>query len=328
MDKDLVSILSPCYNGENYVSRFLQSVLEQTYPAIELILVDDGSTDRTGEIVQSFQDPFARKGYSLLYIYQENGGQAAAINRGLKAFQGKYLKWVDSDDILLPENVSQEVAFLEEHLDCGFVTCQGEYVDAEDTEKPKGILKRVQPSGEDQFFEDLICCRNVVFCPGVYMARGEAIRSAIPDLHIYESREGQNWQMLLPITYMYRCGYLNEVLFHCVVHKDSHSRQKRSLEQRLAREEEFIAICTRTVEKIPAMAACDVEKYRKMILLYHTRCQLQISLEEWSVENARKYRKRLRENGERPALSGYLVPFKACRMFRKVGRYLGGRKTW
>ena len=79
----LVSIISPCYNGEKYLSCFLESVLSQSYDNIELIMVDDGSTDRTKEIICSFEDKFRNRNLSLCYIYQENRGQAAAINRGL-----------------------------------------------------------------------------------------------------------------------------------------------------------------------------------------------------------------------------------------------------
>lgn len=322
MDSGLVSILSPCYNEEKYVSAFLQSVLNQTYPAIELILVDDGSTDRTKEIVQSYQPRFARKGYSLIYLYQENAGQAAAINKGLKVFRGEYLKWVDSDDILLSENVSKEVAFLEEHSECGFVICQGELVSADNVEKPIGILKREQPAGEDHFFEDLICCRNVVFGPGACMVRSEAIRAAIPDLEIFENRQGQNWQLMLPIAYMYRCGYINEVLFRCVAHADSHSRQKCSLEQDLRRREEFIEICSKTIEKIPMMPAGDLKKYKEMIWVYQTRSQLHISLVKCSIKNVRKYCKVLRENGERIELLDYIIPYKVRSLFGKVHRCL------
>ena len=91
MEKNpLVSIISPCYNGEKYLLPFLKSLLEQDYAPIELIFVNDGSTDGTEQIVLSYKERLSEKGIELQYIYQENAGQAAAINCGLKVFSGEY----------------------------------------------------------------------------------------------------------------------------------------------------------------------------------------------------------------------------------------------
>ena len=79
--KPLVSIISPCYNGEKYLHRFLRSVLHQTYERIELILIDDGSEDGSRDIILSYQKQFEEKGYLFHYIYQKNSGQAAEIGR-------------------------------------------------------------------------------------------------------------------------------------------------------------------------------------------------------------------------------------------------------
>ena len=65
----LVSIITPCYNGENYLERYLDSVLEQTYDNIELILVNDGSNDKTSEIANRYKSKFADNGYVYIYIY-------------------------------------------------------------------------------------------------------------------------------------------------------------------------------------------------------------------------------------------------------------------
>ena len=73
--KPLVSIITPCYNGESYITCFLDSILYQTYPNIELWIVNDGSKDKTEEIILSYKSKFDDKGYKLNYIYQENAGQ-------------------------------------------------------------------------------------------------------------------------------------------------------------------------------------------------------------------------------------------------------------
>jgi len=76
----LVSIITPCYNGESYLERYFNSVLNQTYSNLELIFINDGSIDRTEEIALSYQNIFEQKGIRYVYLYQENAGQAAALN--------------------------------------------------------------------------------------------------------------------------------------------------------------------------------------------------------------------------------------------------------
>ena len=81
MDKPLVSIITPCYNGETFLHRYFESILAQTYPNLELIFVNDGSTDKTEEIAMSYQKKLCEKGIRYIYLEQENAGQAAALNK-------------------------------------------------------------------------------------------------------------------------------------------------------------------------------------------------------------------------------------------------------
>ena len=124
--QDLVSIISPCYNGERYLVPFLDSVFAQTYSLIELILVDDASVDHTQDIVKSYIPLFQSRGYTLTYLRQEeNKGQAAAINTGLKFVSGEYLSWMDSDDILYPEAIEKKICFLKKKYGVGFCSLLG-----------------------------------------------------------------------------------------------------------------------------------------------------------------------------------------------------------
>ena len=91
MEKALVSIITPCYNGAAVIGRMIESVLAQTYDNIEYILVNDGSKDDTERVVLSYQEQFEKRGYRFLYVKQENGGLGAAINAGLRVFSGDYL---------------------------------------------------------------------------------------------------------------------------------------------------------------------------------------------------------------------------------------------
>jgi len=261
MENPLVSIITPCYNGEEYVQRFLSSVLNQTYDNIEMIFINDGSTDNTEKIVLEYKNKFNDKGIELIYIYQKNKGQAAAINKGLKIFRGKYLTWPDSDDVLNYDNIKFKVNYLEHHQDCGMVLCKSRIIDNSSL-KQIGILQRIPPVGKDTLFYDLIIENNVYFAPGGYMVRGSSFLDVNMDRQIYECAAGQNWQMLLPIAYKYKCGYLNEFLYDYMLRVDSHSRRETTEEDILKKSYNHEDTLTTVINE---MKIAD-EKYYLMII--------------------------------------------------------------
>jgi glycosyltransferase involved in cell wall biosynthesis len=103
----LVSVAIPVYNGESTVAQAINSLLDQTYPDLEIIVVDDGSTDGTWGVLQSF-------GASIKAIRQSNGGIAAARNTGVQAANGEFIALMDHDDLCEPERISVQVRFLME----------------------------------------------------------------------------------------------------------------------------------------------------------------------------------------------------------------------
>jgi glycosyltransferase involved in cell wall biosynthesis len=127
IQSSIVSILMPAYNGEKYIKQAIDSVLAQTYPYWELIIIDDGSTDNTAQIVNSIKDP------RIYYVYQENRGQAAALNTGIDIAQGYYLTTLDVDDWLTQNSLHDRVRFLEEHPEYSVVYGDGYYCDVEGT---------------------------------------------------------------------------------------------------------------------------------------------------------------------------------------------------
>jgi glycosyltransferase involved in cell wall biosynthesis len=102
----LVSVLIPCFNAAQYVGAAIESVLAQTYSPIEVIVVDDGSTDGSAKVL----DAFRRRGVTV--ITQANGGQCAAANLALAASKGELIKFFDADDLLAPDMIERQVARL------------------------------------------------------------------------------------------------------------------------------------------------------------------------------------------------------------------------
>ena len=138
----LVSIITPAYNAGPYIKDTIQSVLRQTYRNFEHIIVDDGSTDNTAEVVRAFTDS------RIKYLYQKNSGQSTARNAAIAAAKGKYIALLDADDLFYPEKLAEQAAYMEMHPDCGFCYCKIYHFFSEapaeryylDMEHPSGYL--------------------------------------------------------------------------------------------------------------------------------------------------------------------------------------------
>ncbi len=101
-----ISILIPVFNGTNYLGEAIDSALSQTYSNYEVIVIDDGSTDQTWQVIQSY-------GSHLRGIRKENGGVASALNRGIQEARGDYIAWLSHDDLFLPNKLERQIIFLQ-----------------------------------------------------------------------------------------------------------------------------------------------------------------------------------------------------------------------
>ncbi|KAA3661579.1 MAG: glycosyltransferase family 2 protein, partial [Chloroflexi bacterium] len=119
-----VSVIIPSYNYANFLPEAVESIFNQTFQDFEVIVVDDGSTDNTQEVVQTFmvRDRFH-------YIYQENQGLAATRNTGLRAAKGDFVAFLDADDIILPNKLEVQVNWLRNNPDFGLVGSGYYYMD-------------------------------------------------------------------------------------------------------------------------------------------------------------------------------------------------------
>ena len=110
-----VSIIIPCFNGEKYLEQAINSAIRQTYENIEVIVVNDGSSDRTEEIAMSYSD-------RIRYFKKENGGVSSALNLGISKMTGEYFSWLSHDDMYLPQKVEMQIKAVEERgEECKFL---------------------------------------------------------------------------------------------------------------------------------------------------------------------------------------------------------------
>ena len=125
MERGLVSVITPCYNGGRFIRETIESVLAQTYSRWEMLIIDDGSTDRSAEIIRSFAAADER----IRYYYQENAGSAAARTNGIRRARGQYIALLDADDIWRPAFLEKQIAFMRaKQALC--VACAYDHIDA------------------------------------------------------------------------------------------------------------------------------------------------------------------------------------------------------
>ena len=259
-----VSLISPCHNGENYLTRFLDSLLVQTYTNVEFIFVDDGSTDKTSDIFESYRKQLEDKGWSVIYIWQENQGAAGALNTGLKRFTGDYLIWPDSDDILYPDHIRCKVDFMECNKNIGIGYCSFDYVYEDDIDN---IFYTKKPLENVNMFNELIDCNpRVVWTLGTII-RTTAFLAVNPQRDIPVCRGGQNCQIQLPIVYKYPYGIIHKSLAKYVVRNNSHSHTPYSF---FHRQYELAEVWLRSIARLPFSHYKKIYLYVRVILR-HTK---------------------------------------------------------
>ncbi len=116
----IVSVILPVYNGERYLTEALQSVAAQTFTAYELLVIDDGSTDGSSELVQQALQTNPR----IRYLHQENSGVSSARNRGILASSGQLIAFLDQDDRWRDDTLACQVAYHQQHPNVGYTLAQ------------------------------------------------------------------------------------------------------------------------------------------------------------------------------------------------------------
>lgn len=152
---NLVSVIVPVFNGEQFIADALDSIFAQSYTAIQVIVADDGSTDDTARIAQSYPD--------VAYEYQTNQGQAAAMNVGLKHARGDFLAFIDADDIWVPEKLSLQVEFLEKNPAVDMVIGRTQNFLDRKAELPARITKDISPDIQALLILGSLLARKRVF---------------------------------------------------------------------------------------------------------------------------------------------------------------------
>ncbi len=206
----LVSVIMPVYNGRAYLREAIESILNQTYANFEFLILNDGSTDNSLAIIQSFEDKRI-----LCFDDKENRGAYPRLNQGIQAAKGQYIAIMDADDISLPKRLERQVAYLEKQPEVALLGTQVKLL----IEPQKSLL----PPKRQAIQHDHIIAYQLFYCPFVHPS--VMIRASVAKQNPYPTaskitQDFHLWTQLLP---KYEAANLNETLLHYRRHQTNQS---------------------------------------------------------------------------------------------------------
>ncbi|WP_260961049.1 glycosyltransferase family 2 protein [Pseudomonas citri] len=221
----LVSIVAPCYNAEKYLEEAMHSLFAQDYPNVEVIVVDDGSTDNSLALLRQLQQT-----YDFQLYTQANQGVSAALNHGLKYAKGVYVSTPDLDDVMLPHSIRVRAQYLDQHPRVGCVGALITYIDSDG----RAIKEQRRDQIRVYAFDDILREATVIGAPTALYRM-----SALQDAGFYDPRlRVQDFQMTLRIAYQ---GYDIHELPICVTRYRRHPHNL-SRKYRVMLEADLLAI--------------------------------------------------------------------------------------
>lgn len=292
--KGRVSILVPCYNGEQYIQRCLDSIINQTWKDIELIIVNDGSIDSTDAIIENDRMRIEKHFSRFVYLKQNNLGPGAAINKALKYFTGEYLTLLDCDDYIMPEALEVKALWLNNHPDTAVVQNNGYFVTENTVDDLSHKFCNVCDILENIPLFDWIIDGLAYNWAGSYMIRTSSWLSRFPTREIYSSRSGQNFQILLPAAYENKCDYIPDCLMKYIRHTNSLSQTNScSIEQCVQNMIAYQDIGINVVKSVCKEE--EFQKYKRRLTITFTRNILNLGFDQRDMVIIKKYYKKLKD---------------------------------
>lgn len=224
------SVVIPVYNAERYIKETVDSVLSQSHTSLECIVVNDGSTDGTLDVLKQYRDPRL-----VLLTIKNSGGPSRPRNEGIKISQGKYILMSDADDPLLPQKLAEYYSLLNSYPDADFVFSDFAFIDGEGKLLKESFLadynefrKIIQPVGENIFKMDMtqmlreLIKANFIGTSSVCFRRELAEQGDVFDESIRVSEDILAWAILTQYANFF---LLNKVMHHYRIHAESLSHE-------------------------------------------------------------------------------------------------------
>jgi glycosyltransferase involved in cell wall biosynthesis len=203
----LVSVIIPTYNRVQYICEAIDSVLAQTYNNTEVIVVDDGSTDNTRDIIQQYDS-------KVKYIFQNNAGPSAARNNGIKQSSGELIAFLDSDDIWLAEKLELQIELMRQSQYIGLVSCGIYIIDASGKIISDPVIKG-NYKNRKSFVKELMV-HNIIGGGSAILIKKECLNRI--GLFNEDLWVGEDWNMWLRIAKNYEVKFVEKPLVKYRIH--------------------------------------------------------------------------------------------------------------
>lgn len=245
---DLVSVVIPAYNHQAYIEQTIRSLIAQSYPTLELIVIDDGSKDNSWDILQKLKPECEARFARVDFIRQENQGIVATCNRLIREARGDYVYLIASDDLAKPQAIETLHGFLSAHADYGLAVGDNELIDSDGRRIYWGRKKKViypeeispasgtiyktfgaflQNRREDMHFLTDDFGDYGTLLRGNYIPNGYLIRKTVLDaVGGYDLHAPlEDWYLMMQIAKIARIKYLDEILFSYRWHDDNTAKK-------------------------------------------------------------------------------------------------------
>lgn len=214
----LITIIVPAYNHDKYIEKCIDSIIEQTYQNIEIIIINDGSTDKTIDKIGSYAHH-----EKVVVINQNNKGLCKTLNIGLSLAKGDYISILASDDYLITNKLEKQVAFLENNEEYGM--CCAKAYEVDNTGKKLGVVGSVADASELSF-------RNLLEGNKIAALTVLIKSSVLKEIGGFdESLYMEDWDMWLRISHKYKIGFLNEFVAYYRSHETNISSKVNLMEK-------------------------------------------------------------------------------------------------
>jgi len=239
----LISVIIPTYNRASLVCKAILSAVGQTYINLEIIVVDDGSTDGTAELVATF-------GGRVRYISKTNGGVSSARNLGIRESSGGLIAFLDSDDQWAPDKLEKQASFLQQRPDFGMVLCDCLFIDPSGKDAELSRRRKHLPN-DGYILEDVLKSPSLI--PSSVLVK----KSVLDDVGYFDEniKTAEDLDLHLRIASKYRIGLVTEPLVTCMRNHEGLSMESRTYEDHVHVLERFVRLNSGRINGLAANKA-------------------------------------------------------------------------
>jgi len=286
INKPLVSVIIAAYNHEKYIQETINSIINQSYQNIELIIIDDGSKDSTWQKIQEIEDLCKKRFSRAVFKTKENEGVCITINKLLDEAQGEFIYFIASDDLVKPTAIEKQISFLLDNPDYSLIVGDNEIIDSNSKvcywDKKRNNVYDIKKAKYKTFGEFLQKRKKINFSsesfgkyetiyPSNYIPNGYLVRKYIFDIIGYFTPEAplEDYWLMLQISKYSKMKFINEILFSYRWHDSNTIKNTEKMALYAAKTQAYEKTTLKNTDKNKAII--DVDKILKEGVLYKKR---------------------------------------------------------